>query len=80
MSELMWCCDFTRRELEEAPEGLPYTCVSDESVFEFEHEHLDPAAWPPTGWFAEWAQGQDLVDHPAEKSPQELRWLAHGRS
>jgi SAM-dependent methyltransferase len=80
MSELMWCCVFTRRELEEAVEGLPLARVSDESAFEFEHEHLEPSAWPPTGWYAEWAQGQDLWDVSAEKSPLELRWLVYRRT
>lgn len=79
LSEVMWCCVFTRRDLDEALEGLPLARISDESAFEFEHEHLDPSAWPPTGWYAEWAQGQDLLDITAEKSPLELRWLVYRR-
>ena len=80
LSEVMWCCVFTRRELEEAAEGLPLTPVSDESAFEFEHEHLEKAAWPPTGWFIEWARGQDLFDIPADKSPLELRWVVYRKT
>jgi hypothetical protein len=79
LSEVMWCWTVTRRELDEAAEGLPLTRVSDESVYEFEHEHLEASAWPPTGWFAEWTQGLDLFDVPADKSPVELRWLVYRR-
>ncbi len=79
LSEVMWCCLFTRRELDEAAQGLPLTRISDESTYEFEHEHLDASAWPPTGWFPEWSQGQDLFDIPGEKSPVELRWIVYRR-
>lgn len=79
LSEVMWCCVFTRKELDAAVEGLPFTKVSDESTHDYEHEHLDASAWPPTGWFAEWARGLDLFDVPAEKSPLELRWLVYRR-
>ncbi|HEY6558799.1 MAG TPA: class I SAM-dependent methyltransferase [Polyangiaceae bacterium] len=79
LSEAMWCPLFTRRELDEAASGLPFTKVSDESVFEFEHDHLPESAWPPTGWFTEWSQGQDLFDLPAERAPIEMRWLLFRR-
>jgi SAM-dependent methyltransferase len=80
LSETMWCCVFTRRELDEAAAGLAFSRVSDESAYDFEHEHLPEKAWPPTGWFSEWARGQDLFDLPADKTPLELRWIAYRRS
>lgn len=80
LSESMWCCVFTRHELDEAASDLAFTRVSDESTYEFEHEHLPESAWPPTGWFAEWARGQDLFDLPADKTPLELRWIAYRRN
>jgi SAM-dependent methyltransferase len=77
MSEVMWCCAFTRRELDEAAAGLPLTRVSDESAHDYEKEHLPESAWPPTGWYADWSQGQDLFDVPADRSPLDLRWLVY---
>jgi len=79
LSEVMWCCLFTRKELDLAAEGLPLTRISDESTHDYEHEHLEESAWPPTGWFAEWSRGQDLFDVPGDKSPLELRWLVYRR-
>jgi SAM-dependent methyltransferase len=80
LSESMWCCVFTRRDLEEATAGLPLTQVSDEAAYEYERQHLPESAWPPTGWYEEWARGQDLFDLTPEKSPMELRWLVYKRS
>jgi hypothetical protein len=77
---VFWCCVFTRRDLAEALEGLPFELVSDESVYEFEKANLPAAAWPPTGWFEEWTRGLDLFDLTPEKSPIELRWLVYRRS
>ncbi|HMJ13314.1 MAG TPA: class I SAM-dependent methyltransferase [Polyangiaceae bacterium] len=79
LSEVMWCTIFTRREFDELANGLPFKKVSDESVFEFERANLPESAWPPTGWFAEWTQGQDLFDLPPERAPLELRWLVYRR-
>lgn len=79
LSELALCCMFKRKELDAAAKGLPFTKVSDESTHDYEREHLDKSAWPPTGWFVEWSRGRDLFDVPAEKSPLELRWLVYRR-
>jgi SAM-dependent methyltransferase len=79
LSEALWCPLFTRRELDDAAAGLPLGKVSDESVLEFEHTHLPESAWPPTGWFTEWTQGQDLFDLPGERVPIEMRWLLFRR-
>jgi hypothetical protein len=78
-AEVMWCCAFTRKELDGAAAGLPFTKVSDESVHDYEHAHLDASAWPPTGWFVQWTSGRDVFDVPAGKAPLELRWVVYRR-
>jgi SAM-dependent methyltransferase len=80
MSQSMWCCAFTRGELDDAAYGRAFTRVSDESTYDYEQSHLPAEAWPPTGWFSEWARGQDLFDLPPEKTPLELRWLVYRRA
>ena len=64
----------------DVPFFLPFERVTDESVLEFEHEHLPAEAWPPTGWFVPWVAGQDLFDIPENRSPVELRWLSYRRT
>jgi SAM-dependent methyltransferase len=76
-SQVFWCCLFTRRELRRAQRGLTLLQVSDESTYDFEHAQLPHEAWPPTGWFEEWARGQDLFNLPAGSAPHELRWLVY---
>ncbi|HEY2410008.1 MAG TPA: class I SAM-dependent methyltransferase [Polyangiaceae bacterium] len=80
LSQVLWCCLFTRRELAEAALELPFERVSDESVAEYERARVPDADWPPTGWFSEWAGGQDLFDLPEGKPPLELRWLVYRRT
>ncbi len=77
MSQVMWCCIFTRREIQEAASDLPFESVSDESTLEYEKEHLAAEQWPPTGWYEAWTAGQDLFDLPVSKSPMEMRWIAY---
>lgn len=77
LSQVFWSTLFTRRELAEASLGLPFERFSDESVPEYERAHLPESAWPPTGWFAEWAGGQDVFDLPPGRPPIELRWLVY---
>ncbi len=77
LSQVLWCNLFTRKEMAEAMEGLPFERVSDESVFEYEKENADHGDWPPTGWFEEWSNGLDLFDLPQTKSPMELRWVVY---
>lgn len=79
VSHVSWCCVFTRKEMDEAMEGLPFARVADESVHDFELAHLPKEAWPPTGWFVNWAQGSDLFALPAGRAPVELRWLSYKR-
>lgn len=68
---------FTWDEMSAAVDGLPLTLVSDDSVYEYEEEHLPAGAWPPTGWYAEWVTGQDVFDLPREQCPNEMRWLVY---
>lgn len=80
LSEVFWCVIFTRREFKDAAAGLPLSLLTDESVYEYEKKNLPKEAWPPTGWFSEWARGQDLFDVAPEKSPLELRWLVYRKN
>ncbi|MBD1938811.1 class I SAM-dependent methyltransferase [Microcoleus sp. FACHB-68] len=79
MSEVAWSSLFTPAELAAALEGLPLELVSDESVYEYEQEHLPAEAWPPTGWFTQWAAGRDLFPISDGLPPIELRWLLYRR-
>jgi len=74
MSEISWCYLITRIELQAAMEDLPIELLSDESVLEYEQNHLPGEAWPPTSWYVNWATGRDLF--PISKNPpMELRWI-----
>jgi len=70
---------FSRSDLSFLVNELPFELVSDESVFEFEKAHSEPAAWPPTTWFESWSQGSNVFDLPVGKAPLELRWLVYRR-
>lgn len=73
MAEVAWSTFFTPQELLSAAEDLPLEIMSNESVLEFEKNHLPDGAYPPTGWFENWAMGRDafLVENP----PMQLRWV-----
>ncbi|MGA7053040.1 MAG: class I SAM-dependent methyltransferase [Mycobacterium sp.] len=71
---------FTRDEMTSATAQLPLELVADDSAAEFEEAHLPQGAWPPTNWFASWANGLDLFDVAAEESPIELRWLVYQKA
>ena len=73
LSQTAWSYIMTRSELHAAMKGLPLEILSDESVFEYEHQHLPKEAWPPTPWFPNWTRGRDVF--PTEASPMELRWI-----
>jgi SAM-dependent methyltransferase/uncharacterized protein YndB with AHSA1/START domain len=79
-SQVFWCCLFTREELDSCSRGLPLVRVSDESAFDFEHSHLPAEAWPPTGWFEDWARGHDLFVLPSGQAPHELRWVVYRKT
>lgn len=80
MSQVLWSNLFTRREMQQAFEGLPFQPVSDESVQAYEKANLPAEEWPPTGWFETWTGGQDLFDLPAGKPPIDLRWLVYRKT
>jgi SAM-dependent methyltransferase len=80
LAEVFWSTIQTRAELRSVMEGLPFSPVSDESVYGYEKEHLPAEAWPPTGWFADWTRGRDAFDVPEGTAPIELRWLVYKRS
>lgn len=79
-SQAVWASLFTRKELAEAAEGLPFERIGDESVHDYEKQHLPADAWPPTGWFVSWATGQDVFNLLGLKAPMELRWLTWRRT
>ena len=68
---------FTQSQVAEALAGFPLTLVSDESVYDYEKDHLPAEAWPPTSWYADWVSGQDVFDVPRSERPIEMRWLVY---
>jgi SAM-dependent methyltransferase len=80
LSQVLWCCLFTRHDLEVASKGLPFERLADESASEYERAHLPEGHYPSTGWYEGWSGGQDLFDLPVERSPMELRWLAYRKT
>lgn len=66
---------FTPSDVAEAAEGLSFELVSNDSVHDYEREHLPTEAWPPTPWFINWALGLDVFETDRERCPVELRWL-----
>ncbi|MDT5140333.1 MAG: hypothetical protein QOD58_4595 [Mycobacterium sp.] len=71
---------FTRDEITSAAHQLPLQLVADDAAAEYEKTHLPQGAWPPTNWFAGWANGLDLFDVEPEESPIELRWLVYRKT
>ena len=68
---------FTLSQMSDALAGFPLTLVSDESVYDYEKEHLPTESWPPTSWYADWVSGQDVFDVPRSDRPIEMRWLVY---
>lgn len=79
LSQVCWSYIMTKKELEEAMEGLPLKLISNESVYEYEKAHLPTEAFPPTSWFIQWAKGQNLFPY-LDQPLMELRWLLLERS
>jgi SAM-dependent methyltransferase len=77
LGEVFWCAIFTRADFDQAMAGLPLERIDDESVLDYERDHLPPEAWPPTGWFEQWTSGRDLFDLPPGRAPTELRWVSY---
>jgi SAM-dependent methyltransferase len=78
VAEITWSSLFTRAEIATVCSGLPLVLISDEDAHDYEQAHQP--SWPPTGWFAEWAQGYDLYKLKPQASPVTLRWLTYRRS
>lgn len=49
--------------------------IPDDAVHD-DKQNLPDRAWPPTGWYADWASGLDVFDVVVE-SPIEMRWLVY---
>ncbi len=81
LSQQCYSCLFTPGELAQAAEGLPFQLIADDSVHDFEQEHLPRGAFPPTPWYVSWTTGLDVyeVDGAREKCPVEMRWLVFER-
>ena len=71
---------FTREELASAAGLLPLALVGDDSVYDYEKDHLPDGGWPPTGWYAGWVSGQDVFDIERESCPIEMRWLVYQKA
>lgn len=70
----------TRPELDQVMADLPLTLVSDESAFEYESAHLEPAARATRAWLDSWATAERLFALPnGQKPPISLRWLLYQR-
>ncbi|ORV37538.1 class I SAM-dependent methyltransferase [Mycobacterium conspicuum] len=71
---------FTHDEMSSAAAGLPLELVADDSVFDYEREHLPAGAWPPTSWYADWVSGLDVFTIERERCPIEMRWLVYQKA
>ncbi|ORV45341.1 methyltransferase type 12 [Mycolicibacter engbaekii] len=77
MSQQCYNMFYTWQEIDDAAAGLSLQLVADDSVYEYEKAHLPDGAWPPTGWYSEWARGLDLFDLDPAECPIDLRWLVY---
>ena len=68
---------FSRSEIAAAVASQPLTQESDESVYDYEKSHQPTESWPPTGWYENWVNGQDVFDIERGASPMELRWFVY---
>jgi SAM-dependent methyltransferase len=76
----MYTSIFSWDEMSTATAGLPLQLVADDSVYDYEQEHLRPGAWPPTSWYADWVSGLDVFTIEREKCPIEMRWLVYEKT
>ncbi|WP_046319297.1 methyltransferase domain-containing protein [Mycobacterium sp. UM_Kg1] len=77
MSQQCYNMFYTWQEIAEAAAGLSLQLVADDQVFEYEKANLPDGAWPPTGWYSEWARGLDIFDIDPAECPIDLRWLVY---
>ncbi len=71
---------FTQDEVDAASDGLPLELVDVTGVYDYEHAHLPPESWPPTGWYEGWVLGQDVFALGRAEQPIEMRWLVYRRA
>jgi len=71
---------FTDAELVASVAGQPLELISDESVHDYEKDHLPVHGWPPTSWYANWVSGLDVFDVARDDSPIEMRWLVYRKN
>lgn len=80
LGEQCYTAMFTRDELAQAAAMMPLELVADDSVYDYEQEHLPDGAWPPTGWYPDWVSGLDVFEVPREQSPIEMRWMVYRKA
>ena len=80
MGQQTFSAMFTQDEVDAASDGLPLELVDVTSVYDYEHEHLPPEAWPPTGWYEGWVLGQDVFALSRAEQPIEMQWLVYRRT
>lgn len=80
LGQQVYTAIFTYPEVAAAAAGLPLEFIADESAPDYEKKNLPEGAWPPTGWYADWASGRDVFDVPRHESPVELRWLVYRKA
>ncbi|BBX44319.1 class I SAM-dependent methyltransferase [Mycobacterium cookii] len=80
LGQQVYTAIFTRQELASAAGLLPFTLIGDDSVYDYEKDHLPDGAWPPTSWYAAWVSGLDAFDGERETSPIEMRWLVYQKA
>ncbi|MBY0442340.1 MAG: class I SAM-dependent methyltransferase [Mycobacteriaceae bacterium] len=68
---------FTWDEILAAAADLPLELVADDSVYDYEKEHLPQGDWPPTAWYPQWVSGLDLFPVERAASPIEMSWLVY---
>ncbi|AFY68349.1 Methyltransferase type 11 [Thalassoporum mexicanum PCC 7367] len=74
LSQVAWSFLVTPAELDAALQKLPLEIIANQSVYDYEKQHLPEKAWPPTNWFPSWSRGRDLF--PTDRQPPvSLRWL-----
>ena len=79
-AQQVYSCFYTHDELASACSGLDMALSSDESVHDFEKNHLPASGWPPTGWYSQWVSGLDVFQLSAEDCPISMRWLVYRRA
>ncbi|NJL42728.1 MAG: class I SAM-dependent methyltransferase [Pseudanabaena sp. SU_2_4] len=63
----------TPDELETLLKRLPLEVISQESMYEYERDHLPAEAWPPSAWFERWSNGRIVFS--TGNSPISLCWI-----